>query len=63
MVTWKLMGEHMPRNQEEWIKEFEEYQQYPEFKMQVCIFIVTEFTKDKLINVNITFLYFIRSDM
>lgn len=43
MVTWKLMGEHMPRNQEEWIKEFEEYQQYPEFKMKNANITLEEF--------------------
>lgn len=34
MVTWKLLGENMPRTEEEWKTEFEKYQQYPEFKMQ-----------------------------
>ncbi|KAH8261441.1 hypothetical protein KR044_009380, partial [Drosophila immigrans] len=43
MVTWKLMGEHKPRNQEEWIKEFEEYQQYPEFKMKNAHITLEEF--------------------
>lgn len=33
MVSWNLVGEHMPRNRDEWIKEFENYQQYPEFKL------------------------------
>lgn len=33
MVSWKLMGENMPRNHEEWIREFGKYQQYPEFKL------------------------------
>lgn len=32
MVTWRLLGEKMPTNEEEWQKEFEKYQQYPEFK-------------------------------
>ncbi|CAB3255090.1 unnamed protein product [Arctia plantaginis] len=31
MVTWKLLGEKMPRSEEEWQKEFEKYQQFPEF--------------------------------
>lgn len=34
MVTWKLLGENMPRTDEEWKNEFEKYQQFPEFKMQ-----------------------------
>lgn len=33
MVTWKLLGEKMPRTEEEWVAEFANYQQYPEFKM------------------------------
>lgn len=32
MVTWKLLGERMPRTQLEWEEEFAKYQQYPEFK-------------------------------
>ncbi|EDW01915.1 cytochrome c oxidase assembly protein COX15 homolog [Drosophila grimshawi] len=43
MVTWKLMGEHMPRSQEEWIKEFENYQQYPEFKLKNASITLEEF--------------------
>lgn len=35
MVTWKLLGEKMPRSQQEWQEEFERYQQFPEFKMYV----------------------------
>ncbi|XP_075975347.1 heme A synthase COX15 isoform X2 [Anticarsia gemmatalis] len=31
MVTWKLLGEKMPRSEEEWEREFEKYKQYPEF--------------------------------
>ncbi|KAH9633820.1 hypothetical protein HF086_005454 [Spodoptera exigua] len=31
MVTWKLLGEKMPRSEEEWQQEFEKYKQYPEF--------------------------------
>nr|XP_022904199.1 cytochrome c oxidase assembly protein COX15 homolog [Onthophagus taurus] len=34
MVTWRLLGEKMPRNEQEWIDEFEKYQQYPEFKIK-----------------------------
>ena len=34
MVDWHLIkGMRPPRTNEEWIKEFEKYQQYPEFKM------------------------------
>lgn len=33
MVTWKLLGEKMPSSEAEWIAEFENYKQYPEFKM------------------------------
>lgn len=35
MVTWKLLGEKMPRTQQEWEEEFAKYQQYPEFKLYV----------------------------
>lgn len=37
MVTWKLLGEQMPRTAEEWETEFRRYQEYPEFKMYVLI--------------------------
>lgn len=33
MVTWKLLGEKRPSNEEEWQMEFEKYQQFPEFKL------------------------------
>jgi len=33
MVTWKLLGEHRPRNQTEWEEEFHKYQQFPEFQL------------------------------
>lgn len=33
MVTWKLLGEQMPRTEAEWKTEFEKYKQFPEFKM------------------------------
>lgn len=33
MVSWKMFGEKMPSTDEEWLQEFENYQQYPEFKM------------------------------
>lgn len=35
MVTWRLLGEKMPRTEEEWKAEFEKYQAFPEFKMYV----------------------------
>ncbi|XP_017867778.1 PREDICTED: cytochrome c oxidase assembly protein COX15 homolog [Drosophila arizonae] len=43
MVSWNLIGEHMPRNRDEWIKEFEKYQQYPEFKLKNAKMTVDEF--------------------
>ncbi|XP_030382494.1 cytochrome c oxidase assembly protein COX15 homolog [Scaptodrosophila lebanonensis] len=43
MVTWKLMGEHKPRNQSEWIEEFKKYQQYPEFKLKNASMTLEEF--------------------
>lgn len=33
MVTWKLLGEKMPTNEEQWVHEFERYKQFPEYKM------------------------------
>lgn len=33
MVNWKLLGERWPKNEDEWIAEFEMYKQYPEFKL------------------------------
>lgn len=33
MVTWKLLGENMPRTEVGWRTEFEKYKQYPEFQM------------------------------
>lgn len=32
MVTWKLLGEKLPRTEEAWQREFEIYQQFPEYK-------------------------------
>jgi heme a synthase len=32
MVSWKLLGEKLPKTEEEWQTEFDKYQQYPEFK-------------------------------
>lgn len=37
MVTWKLLGEKMPKTPEEWEMEFKRYQEYPEFKMYVFL--------------------------
>jgi cytochrome c oxidase assembly protein subunit 15 len=31
MVKWKLLGEKLPRTEEEWKEEFEVYKQFPEF--------------------------------
>lgn len=35
MVTWKLLGERWPQDDDEWRAEFERYQQFPEFQMYV----------------------------
>ncbi|KAJ8920500.1 hypothetical protein NQ315_005369 [Exocentrus adspersus] len=43
MVTWKLLGEKMPRTQEEWEEEFRKYQQYPEFKIKNRDITLSEF--------------------
>ncbi|XP_058810582.1 cytochrome c oxidase assembly protein COX15 homolog isoform X2 [Phymastichus coffea] len=32
MVTWKLLGEKRPKNEELWLEEFEKYKKFPEFK-------------------------------
>lgn len=34
MVTWRLLGEKLPRSQQEWEDEFNKYRQYPEFKIK-----------------------------
>lgn len=34
MVTWHLLGEKLPKSQEEWEDEFNKYRQYPEFKIK-----------------------------
>ena len=39
MVNWKLLGEKLPISHAEWVSEFEKYQQYPEFKMYVALFL------------------------
>ncbi|CAD6238946.1 GSCOCG00008570001-RA-CDS [Cotesia congregata] len=33
MVNWRFLGEKMPLTKQQWIEEFEKYQQYPEFKI------------------------------
>ncbi|KOB65022.1 Uncharacterized protein OBRU01_18659 [Operophtera brumata] len=33
MVTWKLLGEKLPTSEEEWQREFQTYQQFPEIKL------------------------------
>ncbi|XP_059057500.1 cytochrome c oxidase assembly protein COX15 homolog [Achroia grisella] len=43
MVTWKLLGEKMPRTEEEWQREFQKYQQYPEFKYKNQSITLSEF--------------------
>ncbi|KAM3955899.1 LOW QUALITY PROTEIN: heme A synthase COX15 [Aphomia sociella] len=43
MVTWKLLGEKMPRTEEEWQQEFEKYQQYPEYKYKNQHITLSEF--------------------
>ncbi|XP_044764251.1 cytochrome c oxidase assembly protein COX15 homolog [Coccinella septempunctata] len=43
MVTWKLLGEKMPRTEEEWQAEFANYQQYPEFKIKNRDMSLSEF--------------------
>ncbi|CAG9136511.1 unnamed protein product [Plutella xylostella] len=43
MVTWKLLGERLPRTEEEWVAEFENYKQYPEFKYKNQSITLSEF--------------------
>ncbi|ENN72593.1 hypothetical protein YQE_10694, partial [Dendroctonus ponderosae] len=43
MVTWKLLGEKMPRTDQEWETEFAKYQQYPEFKLKNREMTLSEF--------------------
>lgn len=35
MVTWKLLGEDMPRTEDQWITEFDKYKQFPEYKLYI----------------------------
>lgn len=32
MSHWKLLGEKPPTSQEDWVREFEYYKKFPEFK-------------------------------
>ncbi|XP_018328270.1 cytochrome c oxidase assembly protein COX15 homolog [Agrilus planipennis] len=43
MVTWKFLGEKIPKSDEEWIVEFEKYKQYPEFKYKNHTITLGEF--------------------
>ncbi|CAG9787549.1 unnamed protein product [Diatraea saccharalis] len=43
MVTWKLLGEKLPRTEEQWQEEFEKYKQYPEFKYKNHSMSLSEF--------------------
>ncbi|XP_066149487.1 heme A synthase COX15 [Euwallacea fornicatus] len=43
MVTWKLLGEKLPKTQQEWEEEFARYQQYPEFKIKNKDMTLSEF--------------------
>ncbi|XP_047530844.1 cytochrome c oxidase assembly protein COX15 homolog [Vanessa atalanta] len=43
MVTWKLLGEKLPRSEEEWQTEFETYKQYPEYKYKNMNITLSEF--------------------
>ncbi|KAF6198863.1 hypothetical protein GE061_006886 [Apolygus lucorum] len=45
MVTWKLLGEKLPRTAEEWESEFNRYKQFPEFKMQNSSMTLDEFKR------------------
>ncbi|XP_023935686.2 cytochrome c oxidase assembly protein COX15 homolog [Bicyclus anynana] len=43
MVTWKLLGERLPRGEDEWQAEFLKYQQYPEYKYKNSNITLSEF--------------------
>lgn len=32
MVEWKPLSIHYPQNEEEWVEEFNNYKEYPEYK-------------------------------
>ncbi|KAM7344483.1 heme A synthase COX15 [Cochliomyia hominivorax] len=43
MVSWKLLGEKVPRSEADWKEEFAKYQEYPEFKMKNQAMSLEEF--------------------
>ncbi|XP_045449932.1 cytochrome c oxidase assembly protein COX15 homolog [Melitaea cinxia] len=43
MVTWKLLGEKLPRSEDEWQTEFEKYKQFPEYKYKNMNMTLSEF--------------------
>lgn len=43
MVKWKLLGEKLPRTEDEWKEEFETYKQFPEFIMKNQSMTLEEF--------------------
>lgn len=45
MVTWRLLGEKMPWTHDEWVAEFNKYQQYPEFKFKNHEMTISEFKR------------------
>lgn len=45
MVTWKLFGEKLPQNSAEWIEEFNQYKEFPEFKLKNKEITLEEFKR------------------
>ncbi|XP_011871568.1 PREDICTED: cytochrome c oxidase assembly protein COX15 homolog [Vollenhovia emeryi] len=45
MVTWKLLGEKMPRTEAQWTSEFERYKQFPEYKITNHSMTLEEFKR------------------
>jgi len=43
MVTWKLLGEKLPRTESEWVEEFNRYKAFPEFQMKNSSMTLEEF--------------------
>ncbi|CAG0920459.1 unnamed protein product [Notodromas monacha] len=43
MTDWHIMKERPPLSQEQWVKEFEKYQQFPEFKLKNSHMTLEEF--------------------
>ncbi|XP_045769704.1 cytochrome c oxidase assembly protein COX15 homolog isoform X2 [Maniola jurtina] len=43
MVTWRLLGEQLPRTEEQWQSEFQKYQQFPEYKYKNTNITLSEF--------------------